>query len=92
MEKGMSSEAACLTLFESRPSAFVEKVVRGLPSRNLSFTLVEPRTQADGARCNRHTKKIPVVQIGDKRTHPSSYNSRLIDALPPSPATVAAGG
>jgi glutathione S-transferase len=73
------------TLFGSRLSPFVEKVVRALALKRVPFRLVPPRTPLDLRRSNPQTGKMPVLEIDGERLFDSTLILRRLDALVPEP-------
>jgi glutathione S-transferase len=73
------------TVFGSRLSPFVEKVVRGLHLKGLPYTMVPVRSPADFKKWNPQTQKMPVLEIDGARTFDSSRILRRIDELVPEP-------
>ena len=76
-------------VFGSRLSPFVEKVVRGLVIKGITWSLVEPRGPGDFARWNPVTRKMPVMDLDGERTWDSTRILRRLDALAPAPALLA---
>lgn len=74
-----------ITVYGSRLSPFVEKVVRGLRWKGLAFELVEPRTPADLRRWNPTTGKMPVVELDGERLYDSTFILRRLEAEVPEP-------
>ncbi|HSG01907.1 MAG TPA: glutathione S-transferase family protein [Vicinamibacterales bacterium] len=71
------------TLFGSRLSPFVEKVVRALALKDMHFTLVEPKSPADFKRWNPQTGKMPVLELDGERVWDSTRILARLDALRP---------
>ena len=73
------------SLFGSRISPFVEKVVRALALKRVPFSLVAPRSPRDFRRMNPQTGKMPVLDIGGERLYDSTLIVRRLDELVPEP-------
>jgi glutathione S-transferase len=78
-----------VTVFGSRLSPFVEKVVRGLQLKGLGFELVEPKAPGDLRRWNPQTGKMPVVDFDGEKIFDSTFILRRLDALVPKPPLLA---
>jgi glutathione S-transferase len=78
-----------VTLFGTRNSPFVEKVVRGLQLKKVSFELVGPKSPFDLRRWNPQTGKMPVLEIDGERVYDSTFILRHLDELVPEPRLVA---
>lgn len=73
------------TVFGSRLSPFVEKVVRALKLKGFRISLVEPKSPADFKRWNPQTGKMPVLEIDGERVYDSTFILRRLDELCPQP-------
>jgi len=73
------------SLFGSRISPFVEKVVRALALKRVPFVLSEPRSPRDFRRMNPQTGKMPVLDIDGERLYDSTLIVRRLDELVPDP-------
>ena len=60
------------TVFGSRLSPFVEKVVRGLQLKGISYRLVPPKSPTDFRRWNPQTGKMPVLELIGERVFDST--------------------
>jgi glutathione S-transferase len=78
------------TLFGSRLSPFVEKVVRALQLKRIPYTLVEPRSPLDFRRWNPRAGKMPVLELDGQREYDSTFILRRLDAVVPAPGLYAA--
>ncbi len=76
-------------VFGSRLSPFVEKVVRALSMKRLTFQLVEPRGPGDFGKWNPQTRKMPVLELDGERTYDSTFILRRLDAIVPEPPLLA---
>jgi glutathione S-transferase len=74
------------TVFGSRLSPFVEKVLRALQLKGIPFRLVPPASPGDFKRWNPQTGKMPVVEIEGRRVFDSTLILRWLDELVPEPA------
>jgi glutathione S-transferase len=79
-----------VTIYGSRLSPFVEKVIRGVQRKGLAFELVEPKSPADMKRWNPQTGKMPVADVNGERLFDSTFILRRLDALVPQPPLVSA--
>jgi glutathione S-transferase len=77
-----------VTIFGSRLSPFVEKVIRGVQRKGLAWQLVEPKSPADLEKWNPQTGKMPVVEIAGERLFDSTFILRRLDELVPEPRLV----
>ena len=78
-----------VTVFGSRLSPFVEKVVRGLQLKGVGFELVEPKSPTDLRRWNPQTGKMPVVAFDGEKVFDSTFILRRLDQLVPKPPLLA---
>ncbi len=78
-----------ITVYGTRVSPFVEKVVRGIQLKKLSYELHEPRTPLDLRRWNPRTRKMPVAEIRGERVFDSTLILRRLDEAYPEPSLVA---
>ncbi len=74
-----------ITVFGSRLSPFVEKVLRGLRLKQLQFELHEPGNPLEMRKWNPQTGKMPVVEIDGERLYDSTFILRRLDELVPEP-------
>ena len=74
-----------VTVFGSRLSPFVEKVVRGLQLKGVGFELVEPKGPGDMKKWNPQTRKMPVVEFDGEKVWDSTFILRRLDRLVPKP-------
>jgi glutathione S-transferase len=74
------------TVFGSRLSPFVEKVVRALQLKGITYRLIPPATPGDFKRWNPQARKMPVAEIEGKRVFDSTLILRWLDELVPEPA------
>ena len=77
-------------VYGSRLSPFVEKVVRGLQRKRLSFELVEPTGPTDLRTWNPQTRKMPVVELRGEKLIDSTFILRRLDELVPEPPLLSA--
>ena len=77
-----------VTIYGSRFSPFVEKVVRGVQRKGLGFELVVPRRRGDMRTWNPSTGKMPAADLAGERLFDSTHILRRLDALVPTPALV----
>lgn len=77
-------------VYGSRLSPFVEKVVRGLQRKRLSYEIVEPKSPTDLRKWNPQTRKMPVVEIRGEKLFDSTFILRRLDVLVPEPPLLAA--
>jgi glutathione S-transferase len=75
-----------VTVFGSRFSPFVEKVVRALQFKRISYTLIPPTSPSDFKRWNPQTRKMPVLEVNGERVFDSTRILRRLDELVPEPA------
>jgi glutathione S-transferase len=73
------------TLFGSRLSPFVEKVVRALHLKGLDYELAPVKTPFDFKKWNPQTQKMPVLDLDGERTYDSSRILRRLDEVLPEP-------
>jgi glutathione S-transferase len=78
-----------VTVYGSRLSPFVEKVVRGLRLKQVEFDLVEPRAPSDLRKWNPQTGKMPVVEFDGEKVIDSTFILRRLDELVPGPPLLA---
>jgi glutathione S-transferase len=81
----MTATATDVTLFGSRLSPFVEKVVRALQMKGVPFTLTEPRSAGDFKKWNPQTGKMPVLELDGRRVYDSTLIMDALDASRPEP-------
>lgn len=74
-----------VTVFGTRFSPFVEKVVRGLLLKGVAFELVEPKSPADMKKWNPQTRKMPVALFDEEKVIDSTFILRRLDELVPQP-------
>ena len=74
-----------VTVYGTRLSPFVEKVVRGLQLKRVGFDLVEPRSPTDLRKWNPQTGKMPVVDFDGEKIWDSTFILRRLDQLVPAP-------
>ncbi len=74
-----------VTVFGTRFSPFVEKVVRGLLLKGVPFELVEPKSPTDLKKWNPQTRKMPVVEFDGEKVIDSTFILRRLDELVPTP-------
>jgi len=70
-----------VSVFGTRLSPFVEKVVRGLQLKGVSFELVEPKGPTDLRKWNPQTGKMPVVEFDGEKVYDSTLILRRLDQL-----------
>ena len=75
-------------IYGSRLSPFVEKVIRGVQRKGLTYELIEPKSPADLRKWNPQTGKMPVVELNGERLYDSTFILRKLDELVPKPALV----
>jgi glutathione S-transferase len=80
---------ADITVYGTRLSPFVEKVVRGIQIKKLSYELIEPKTPLDLRRWNPQTRKMPLAEIRGERVPDSTLILRRLDEAWPEPPLVA---
>jgi len=71
------------TVFGSRLSPFVEKVVRALALKQVSYVLVEPSSPSDFKRWNPQTRKMPVLEMDGERAYDSTFIIRRLEEVVP---------
>ncbi|MGH7286728.1 MAG: glutathione S-transferase family protein [Myxococcota bacterium] len=74
-----------VTVYGTRLSPFVEKVVRGLQLKAVGFELVEPKSPTDLRKWNPQTGKMPVVHFDGEKVFDSTLILRRLDQLVPKP-------
>lgn len=74
-----------VTVFGSRLSPFVEKVVRALHLKGIGYALVPVKSPADFKKWNPRTGKMPVLEVGGERVYDSSRILRRLDEIVPDP-------
>jgi glutathione S-transferase len=74
------------TVFGTRLSPFVEKVVRALQLKGIAYRLIRPVRPGDFKRWNPQARKMPVVDIDGKRVFDSTLILRWLDELVRAPA------
>jgi glutathione S-transferase len=74
-----------VTIYGSRLSPFVEKVIRGVQRKGLAWELVEPKSPADMKRWNPQTGKMPAADVNGERLYDSTFILRRLDQLAPHP-------
>jgi glutathione S-transferase len=74
-----------VTVYGTRLSPFVEKVVRGLQLKRVGFDLVELRSPTDLRKWNPQTGKMPVVEFDGEKVWDSTFILRRLDQLVPDP-------
>ncbi len=78
-----------VTVYGTRLSPFVEKVVRGLQLKQVGYELVEPKGPTDLRRWNPQTGKMPVVEFDGEKVIDSTFILRRLDQLVPKPPLLA---
>lgn len=78
-----------VTVYGTRLSPFVEKVVRGLQLKVVGFELVEPKSPTDLRKWNPQTGKMPVVDFDGEKVFDSTLILRRLDQLVPRPPLLA---
>ncbi len=73
------------TVFGTRISPFVEKVVRALQMKGVDYELVEPKGPGDFKKWNPQTAKMPVMDLKGERIYDSTFILRRLDELYPEP-------
>jgi len=73
------------TVYGTRLSPFVEKVVRGLQLKGVPYELVEPKSPTDLRKWNPQTGKMPVVEFDGEKVIDSTFILRRLDELVPAP-------
>jgi len=79
-------EREVVTLYGTRLSPFVEKVVRALQWKRIPFELESPRSPRDLARWNPQTRKMPAARIRGERVIDSTFILRRLEELQPEPS------
>jgi glutathione S-transferase len=74
-----------VTIYGSRLSPFVEKVIRGVQRKGLTWQLVEPKSPSDLKKWNPQTGKMPVVDFDGERLFDSTFILRRLDEKVPRP-------
>ncbi|MEN8160222.1 MAG: glutathione S-transferase family protein [Myxococcota bacterium] len=74
-----------VTVFGTRFSPFVEKVVRGLQLKGVPFELIGPKSPTDMKKWNPQTRKMPVVLFDEEKVIDSTFILRRLDELVPEP-------
>ena len=77
-----------VTIYGSRLSPFVEKVIRGVQRKGLTWELIEPKSPSDLKKWNPQTGKMPVVDYNGERLFDSTFILRRLDELMPEPPLV----
>lgn len=77
-----------ITVYGTRMSPFVEKVVRALQRKQQPFELVEPKGPGDLKKWNAQTGKMPVAELAGERLFDSTLIVRRIDELFPEPPLI----
>jgi glutathione S-transferase len=77
-----------VTIYGSRLSPFVEKVIRGVQRKGLAWELVEPKGPADMRKWNPQTGKMPAADAFGERLYDSTFILRRLDELAPQPPLV----
>jgi len=77
--------AGTVRMFGSRPSPFVEKVIRALQLKGISFEPVPVKSPSDFKRWNPQTGKMPVLEVGGERVYDSTFILRKLDEWAPEP-------
>jgi glutathione S-transferase len=77
-----------VTIFGSRLSPFVEKVIRGVQRKGLTWELIEPKSPTDLEKWNPQTGKMPVADFAGERLFDSTFILRRLDELVPNPPLV----
>jgi len=77
-----------VTIYGSRLSPFVEKVIRGVQRKGLTWELIEPKSPTDLEKWNPQTGKMPVVDFAGERLFDSTFILRKLDERVPQPALV----
>jgi glutathione S-transferase len=77
-----------VTIYGSRISPFVEKVIRGVQHKGCAWKLVVPKRRTDMQKWNPWTGKMPAVDVGDERLFDSTFILRRLDELVPTPSLV----
>ncbi|HEU4431055.1 MAG TPA: glutathione S-transferase family protein [Myxococcota bacterium] len=75
-----------VTIYGSRLSPFVEKVIRGVQRKGLTWELIEPKSPSDLEKWNPQTGKMPVVDFAGERLFDSTFILRKLDERVPQPA------
>lgn len=77
-----------VTIYGSRLSPFVEKVIRGVQRKGLAWELIEPKSPADMKKWNPQTGKMPAADLDGERLYDSTFILRRLDELAPQPPLV----
>jgi glutathione S-transferase len=77
-----------VTIYGSRLSPFVEKVIRGVQRKGLAWELIEPKSPTDMKRWNPQTGKMPAADVAGERLYDSTFILRRLDELAPEPPLV----
>jgi glutathione S-transferase len=77
-----------VTIYGSRVSPFVEKVIRGVECKKLRWELKVPTRRGDMKKWNPWTGKMPAVDIEGERLFDSTFILRRLDELVPNPPLV----
>ena len=75
-------------IYGSRLSPFVEKVIRGVQRKGLTWQLIEPKSPSDLEKWNPQTGKMPVVELAGERLFDSTFILRKLDERVPEPPLV----
>jgi glutathione S-transferase len=81
---------AGVRLFGSRPSPFVEKVIRALQLKGIAFEQVPAKSPSDFKRWNPQTGKMPVLEVAGERVYDSTFILRKLDQWAPEPSLLSA--
>ena len=77
-----------VTIYGSRLSPFVEKVIRGVQRKGRTWELIEPKSPSDLKKWNPQTGKMPVLDFNGERLFDSTFILRRLDELVPEPPLV----
>lgn len=77
-----------VTIYGSRLSPFVEKVIRGVQRKGLAWELIEPTSPSDLRKWNPQTRKMPVADFDGERLFDSTFILRRLDEKVPKPPLV----
>lgn len=80
-----------VTVYGSRLSPFVEKVVRALHWKKLDYELVPMRGPGEMRRRSPVTRKMPAADVDGERLYDSTFILRRLDELAPEPRLYATG-
>jgi glutathione S-transferase len=77
-----------VTLYGFRISPFVEKVIRGVQYKGLTWELKVPKSPGDMKKWNPQTGKMPAADFAGERLFDSTLILRRLDELTPNPPLI----